>query len=88
MLMIQTKMPEPAWTVPLVALLLIGMLATFYAVVSNATKAGELRRQATATQAAEVTRCNALPSWNASRNCLKNLDSKGVEQEPVLLAAK
>lgn len=88
MLLTQARITESTWTVPLVSLLLVGMLAAFYAVVSNATRAGELRRQAMAAQAAAVKRCNALPNWDASRHCVKRQDAGVVADETVLLAAK
>lgn len=74
MLLIQPKVFESRWTLLLVSLVMVGMLAVFHAVVSAATQVGELRRQATAAQAAAVVRCNALPSWNVSKDCLKGLD--------------
>ena len=88
MLLTQTRIAESIWTVPLASLLLVGMLVAFYAVVSSATKAGELRRQATAIQAAAAMRCNTLPSWDANKNCLQRLTNTVAEDESMLLAAK
>ncbi len=89
MLLTHTRMTESTWTLPAVSLLMVGMLVAFYAVVSSATKAGELRRQATATQTAAAMRCNALPGWDASKTCLKKLAAPAVPaDEPILLAAQ
>lgn len=88
MLLTQTRISESTWTIPLVALLLVGMLAAFYAVVSSAAKAGELRRSATAAQAAAVKRCNALPGWHQGKACRKDLDIQADKQATILLAAK
>ncbi len=89
MLLTPTRIAESPWTLPAVSLLLVGMLVAFYAVVNNAAKAGELRRQATATQVAAVARCHALPSGDASRNCLKYLlDPRPAPDETVLVASR
>ena len=88
MLAMPLNVSESRWTVPVVSLLMVGMLVLFYAVVSGAVKAGESRRQAMAAQSSAVLQCNALPSWNDSRACLKALSAKASTEEPTLLAAK
>jgi hypothetical protein len=87
MLLTQTRIAESAWTVPLVSLLIVAMLALFHWVVSDATKAGETRRQATAAQAAAMMRCNALPSWDISKVCLKDLHLTAIADASIALAA-
>ena len=83
------KMPEEApWTSLLVSLAVIGMLALFYSVVDGAVKAGESRRQAMATHTAATLRCNALPSWDDTMACRKELVGKAIPEEPTILAAK
>ena len=84
MLLTRTTISESTWTVPLAALLLVGMLAAFYSVVSSATKAGEQRRHASATQAAAVKRCDALPGWHLGKACRLDLDM----QASMALAAR
>lgn len=84
MLLSPTRIAESTWTVPLVALLLVGMLAAFYAVVSNAAEAGQLRRNASATQAAALKRCDALPGWHLGKVCRQDLDV----QASIALAAR
>lgn len=88
MLAIQLKVSESRWTLPMVSLAVVGMLVLFYSVVSGATKAGELRRQATAAQFSATLQCNALQSWNESKACLKGLGAKVSAQESTLIAAK
>ena len=51
------KISESTWSIPIAALLLVAMFAAFYTVVSDATKAGEQRRQATATQTSANMEC-------------------------------
>jgi len=84
----QARISASTWTVPLVALLLVGILAMFYSVVSSATKAGELRRQASATHAAAVMRCDALPGWNLSKTCRNELDLQLAADASLALAAR
>ena len=79
---------ESTWTVPMVALLLVGMLGAFYSVVSEATKAGEMRRQAKAAQSAAVVRCDALPGWNLSKACRSALDLQFAAEASIALAAR
>ncbi len=79
MLLTPTNVVESRWTLFLVSLVVVGMLALFHAIVSGATRAGELRRQAAAAQAVAVLRCNALPSLSRSKTCLKNL---GMQESP------
>ena len=88
MLPTHTKISESTWTVPLVALLLVGMLLAFYGVVSSATKTGAQRRHASATQAAAVMRCNALPGLQLGKACRKDLDIQADKQATILLAAQ
>lgn len=88
MLLTRTTISESTWTVPLAALLLVGMLAAFYSVVSSATKAGEQRRHASATQAAAVTRCNALPGLDLGKACRNDLNIEANKQANILLAAQ
>lgn len=70
------------------SLLLVGMLVAFYAVVSNAAKAGELRRHTTATQGTAVAHCHALPSRDASMTCIELLHAKPPADEPMLIASR
>ena len=88
MLLTQERVSAPPWMLPAVSLVLVAMMVAFYAVVSSATKAGELRRKATASQVTAVTRCRALPSWDASDRCLKQLRSRQAEEEALLVASK
>lgn len=89
MSLLPIKMPEESpWTSLLVSLAVIGMLALFYSVVDGAVKAGESRRQALAAQAAAVLRCNAMPSWDDTMACRKELVGKTIPEEPTILAAK
>lgn len=83
-----TRFSESTWTIPLVALLLVGMLTAFYAVVRNAAKTGDLRRSAIATQAAAVNRCNALPGWHLGKACRRDLDIQADKQASIVLAAQ
>ena len=79
---------ESTWSVPVAALLLVGMLAAFYLVVSEATKAAEVRRQASATQAAAVMRCKALPSWAQSKACRTQLELRRAGNPAIELASQ
>ena len=88
MLLTQERVSASPWTVPVVSLVLVAMLVAFYAVVSRAAKAGELRRKATASQATAVVHCRTLPSWDASDRCLKQLHSRQAEEEALLVASK
>ena len=88
MFLAQTKISESSWSVPVASLFLVAMLVAFYAVVSNAAKAGELRRHATATLVTAVAQCHALPSRDASRTCLELLDARQPADEPTPLASK
>ncbi len=88
MLLIQTRISESTWTMPVAALLLVGMLLAFYLVVSNAAQAGEARRQATATHATAVVSCHALPSRDATKSCMKQLDTTPSANVPLRIAAK
>ncbi len=83
LLIAQPKISESKWTLMLASLLIVGMLVAFHWVVRDATHAGELRRQATATQAIAMMRCNALPSWDISRTCMKELTSKAMAHASV-----
>lgn len=82
------RVSESTWTVPVVALLLVGMLVAFYSVVSDATKAGEMRRQTQAARAAAVVRCDALPGWNLSKACRSELDLQVAADTPIALATR
>ena len=84
----QAKISESTWTVPLVALLLVGTFTMFYAVVSSATKTGELRRQARATHAAAVVRCDAMPDWSLGKTCRKELNLQLATDASLALAAR
>jgi hypothetical protein len=88
MLAMQIRVSESRWTVPVVSLAVVGMLVLFYSVVSGATKAAELRRQAMADQSAAVLRCNALPGWSDTKACLKDLGAKVTAEKTTLFAAK
>jgi|JI6StandDraft_1071083.scaffolds.fasta_scaffold517589_2 hypothetical protein len=88
MMQIEEKMAESRWTVPAVSVVIVTMLVAFYAVVSAAAEAGERRRQVSASQASELKRCRALTSWDASWDCLKQLDAPTATEEPILLASK
>jgi hypothetical protein len=67
-----------------VLLLVTGMLTAFHAVVSGATRTGELRRQAMAAQAAEIRRCNAL-AGSVSTLCRKDLKTSMQAFEASIL---
>jgi hypothetical protein len=83
------KMPEESpWVTLLVSLAVVGMLALFYSVVTGAVEAGELRRQIHAAQNAAVSHCNALPTWNDTMACRKDLNAKVTAEEPSLLASR
>ena len=84
----QLKVYESRWAVPMVSLVVTGMLVLFYSVVSGATTAGELRRQAIAARSSAILQCNSLPSWNDSKACLKGLGATVSAHEPTLIAAK
>ena len=88
MLAMQLNVSKSRWTVLVVSLVMVGMLVLFYAVVSGATKAGELRRQAVAAQSSAVLHCNALPNWSDGKACLKGLGATVSAQESSLFAAK
>lgn len=88
MLVMQLNVSESRWAVLVVSLVMVGMLVLFYAVVSGATRAGELRRRAMAAQSTAVLHCNALPSWSDGKACLKGLGATVSAQEPSLFAAK
>ncbi len=88
MMLSPAKISESTWSVPVASLLLVGMLVAFYAVVSNAAKAGELRRHVTATQTTAVVSCHALNSRAATKSCIKQLDANLSADEPVLIAAR
>ncbi len=89
MLLIQDEVFESRWTLLLILLVVVGMLALFHAVVSGAAQAGELRRQAEAARIAAVLRCNAQPNGNASKACLKDLEATAAAAEaPTVLAAQ
>ena len=53
-------MRSPVWAGILLTIAIIGLLVAFHQVVRGAVQQGELRRQATATYAEAVWRCNAL----------------------------
>ena len=84
----QLKLSEFRWTVPMVSLVVTGMLVLFYSVVSGATTAGELRRQAIAARSFAILQCNALSNWSDRKACLKGLAAKVLAHEPTLIAAK
>lgn len=52
------------------ALVVIGMLLAFHAVVQGAVRDGESRRQASATQAAVAWRCSLVRDLPARDRCL------------------
>lgn len=76
MLLTQPHVLESKWPLLLVSLVVVGLFALFHAVVSGATQAGELRRQAAAARAAAVLRCNALPRVDLGKTCIKDLALK------------
>ncbi len=88
LLLAQPKFSESRSAMVLASLLIVGMLVAFHWVVRGATQAGELRRQTTAVQALAMMRCNALPNWNISRVCLKDLDNKAAAEVSAGLSAK
>ena len=88
MILTHNRISESTWSVPLAALVLVGMLLAFYSVVSNAAEAGERRRHATATQAAAVMRCNALPGWVLGQACRKDIATQADGQATLVLAAQ
>lgn len=77
---------ESRWWLFVVSLAAAGMLVAFHSVVKGATTAGELRRQDTATQAAAVIRCHALPNWAISKNCLKALNDQTLAISTTVFA--
>ncbi len=88
MLVSPTKISESPWTLPLASLMLVGMLVAFYAVVSNAAQAGELRRQSTATQSAAMVRCLGLSAREASKACRTQLNASLSADESFLVATR
>lgn len=89
-----TQMMESPWALRVASVLLVVLLAAFYAVVSNAAQAGELRRQTYATQAVAAVRCHALSAGEAGRNCLSRRVAPNrsgnpqATEETVLVAAR
>ncbi len=83
LLIAQPKISESRWTLMLASLLIVGMLVAFHWIVRDATQTGELRRQATAAQALAMMRCNALPSWDISRTCMKELNNKAMAHASI-----
>lgn len=84
----QFRFSESRWWVVVVSLAAVGMMVAFHSVVNRATKAGELRRQDTVLQAAAVMRCQALPNWAVSKNCLKSLSDQTIDISTTVFAAR
>ena len=79
---------ESPWFALAASLVVVGMLVLFYSVVSGAVQAGELRRQAQVTQTTAMLRCNALPNWNDTKDCLKEVGTKVSAQESPMFASR
>jgi len=60
-------MHPPVWLGILATIAIVGLLLAFHHVLRGAVQQGELRRQATATHAEAVWRCNSLRNLD---NCL------------------
>ncbi len=87
MLTTEDRLSESPWTLPAVSLVLVAMLVAFYAVVSSAAEAGEKRRKSVASEVAAVKHCRSLPSWDASKSCLKQLNTGPAPEAAILVAS-
>ena len=82
------RLMESRWTAFVVSLLVVILLGLFYRVVHGAAQAGVERKQAVVARTLAVSHCKALPNWNDSSACLRNLKDKHNVEAQTLLAAQ